>query len=230
MWGPSSFGTGTERYAESPNGKRLVQYWDKSRMEITNPGADRGQLWFVTNGLLTKELISGKAQVGNGTFTTRTPATVPVAGDPNDANSPTYASFTNLASLNGDKRETSAVGATIAQTVNRDGTLGFNQDLLRYNVRNVAYNKELGHNIPNVFDNYFKTLPLDWVFVLGYPITEPYWASVKVGGQSKDVLIQVYERRVLTYTPSNAAQYRVEMGNVGQHYWRWRYGTAPWEK
>jgi hypothetical protein len=71
---------------------------------------------------------------------------------------------------------------------------------------------------------------LDWVFVLGYPITEPYWASVKVGGQSKDVLIQVFERRVLTYTPSNAAQYRVEMGNVGQHYWRWRYGTAPWEK
>ncbi len=230
MWGPGSFGTGTERYAEAPNGKRLVQYWDKSRMEITNPGADRGQLWFVTNGLLTKELISGKAQVGNGAFAARTPATVPVAGDPNDGNSPTYASFTSLASLNGDKRETSAVGATIAQTVNRDGTLGFNRDLLRYNVRNAAYNQELGHNIPNVFDSYFKTLPLDWVFVLGYPITEPYWATVKVGGQPKDVLIQVYERRVLTYTPSNAAQYRVEMGNVGQHYWRWRYGTAPWEK
>ena len=229
-WGPQSFATGTEHYAESPGGKRLVQYWDKSRMEISNPSADRNQLWFVTNGLLTKELISGKAQVGNGAFVERAPATVPVAGDPNDSNSPTYASFSRLASLNGDRREAPAVGASVGQTINRDGTLGFNQDLLRYNVRNAAYNKELGHNVPNVFENYFKTLPLDWVFVLGYPITEPYWATVKVGGQPKDVLIQVYERRVLTYTPANAAQYRVEMGNVGQHYWRWRYGTAPWEK
>ena len=230
MWGPKSYATGAERYAEAPNGKRLVQYWDKSRMEITNPGGDRNQLWFVTNGLLSKELISGKAQIGNGAFVNRTPANVPIAGDPDDPNSPTYASFTKLASLNGDRREPSATGATIAQTINRDGTLGFRQELLRYNVRNSAYNKELGHNIPNVFENYFKTLPLDWVFVLGYPIAEPYWATVKVGGQPQDVLIQVFERRVLTYTPTNAAPYQVEMGNVGQHYWRWRYGTAPWEK
>jgi uncharacterized lipoprotein YddW (UPF0748 family) len=230
MWGPANFGTGTERYAESPGGKRLVQYWDKSRMEITNPGGNRNDLWFVTNGLLTKELISGRAQIGNGAFANRAPAAVPVAGDPNDPNSPTYASFNKLASLDGDRRAEPAVGATVAQTINRDGTLGFNQDLARYGVRNAAYNRELGHNIPNVFDSYLKGLPLDWVFVLGYPVTEPYWATVRVGGQPKDVLIQVFERRVLTFTPSNPAQYRVEMGNVGQHYWRWRYGTAPWER
>jgi hypothetical protein len=34
---------------------------------------------------------------------------------------------------------------------------------------------------------------------------------------------------VLTYTPSNPAAFRVEMGNVGQHYFRWRYNAAPWE-
>ncbi|HEX6288105.1 MAG TPA: family 10 glycosylhydrolase [Herpetosiphonaceae bacterium] len=228
-WGPTSFATGTERYAEAPGGKRLVQYWDKSRMEITNPNGDRSQLWFVTNGLLTKELISGKAQIGNSAFVTRSPASVPVAGDPNDPNSPTYASFRERASLDGDRRANPAVGATVAQTINRDGSLGFNQELTRYGVRNTVYNNELGHNIPNVFADYFKTLPVDWVFALGYPITEPYWARVSVGGQPRDVLIQVYERRVLTYTPANAAQYRVEMGNVGQHYWRWRYGSAPWE-
>jgi uncharacterized lipoprotein YddW (UPF0748 family) len=228
-WGPKSYATGTERYAESPSGKRLVQYWDKSRMEITNPNGDRNQLWFVTNGLLTKELISGKAQVGHSAFVTRAPAMVPVAGDPDDPNSPTYASFVQRASLDGDRRAASAVGATVVQTINRDGSLGFDQHLARYGVRNTVYNNELGHNIPNVFADYFKTMPIDWVFALGYPIAEPYWARVKVGGQVKDVLIQVYERRVLTYTPDNAPQYRVEMGNVGQHYWRWRYGSAPWE-
>lgn len=230
MWGPQSYATGTERYAESPDGKRLVQYWDKSRMEITNPNGDRNQQWFVTNGLLSKELISGRAQIGNGQFVDRAPAEVPVAGDPNDPASPTYATFNKLASLAGDRRADQAVGATVAQTIKRDGTLGFDQNLARYGVKNAAYNPELGHNIPNVFQDYFTTMPIDWVFALGYPIAEPYWATVKVGGQSKDVLIQVYERRVLTYTPSNAAQYRVEMGNVGQHYWRWRYGTAPWER
>ncbi len=230
MWGPQPFATGTERYAESPDGRRLVQYWDKSRMEVTNPGGNRNDLWFVTNGLLTKELISGRAQVGNGAFVTRAPANVPVAGDPDDSNSPTYASFAQHASLDGDRRATQAIGATIGQTIRRDGTLGFDQNLLRYGVQNVEYNRELGHNIPNVFRDYQRSLPLDWVFVLGYPITEPYWARVKVGGRQQDVLIQVYERRVLTYTPANPVQYRVEMGNVGQHYWRWRYNSAPWEK
>lgn len=230
MWGPQPFATGNERYAEAPGGQRLVQYWDKSRMEITNPGGNRNELWFVTNGLLTKELISGRVQVGNASFVERTPANIPVAGDPDDANGPTYASFAAHASLNGDRRAAPAVGATIAQTIRRDGTLGFDQALLRYGVQNVEYNRELGHNIPNVFRDYFGTLPLDWVFVLGYPISEPFWARVKVGGQVKDVLIQVYERRVLTYTPANPAQYRVEMGNVGQHYWRWRYGSTPWQR
>src|SRR3712207_1401864 len=63
MWGPQSFATGSEAYREAPGGRRTVQYWDKSRMEVNNPGADRGQLWFVTNGLLARELISGKMQV-----------------------------------------------------------------------------------------------------------------------------------------------------------------------
>jgi hypothetical protein len=29
-----------EAYAQSPSGRRAVQYFDKSRMEITDPGGD----------------------------------------------------------------------------------------------------------------------------------------------------------------------------------------------
>ncbi len=228
-WGPSTYATGSERYAEAPDGRRLVQYWDKSRMEIGDPNADRAQLWFVTNGLLTKELISGRAQVGNSAFVERQPAEVPVAGDPDDSNSPTYASFGPHASLDADRRVDSAVGATVAQSIARDGTLGFDAELGRYGVTIGQYNNELGHNIPNVFNDFFGVLPVDWVFALGYPISEPFWATVQVGGEPKDVLMQVFERRVLTYTPSNPDGFKVEMGNVGQHYWLWRYGTTPWK-
>ena len=41
------------------------------------------------------------------------------------------------------------------------------------------------------------------------------------------MLIQAFERRVLTYTPGNPAAFQVEMGNIGQHYYDWRYGTNP---
>lgn len=41
MWGPDAFTQATpESYAESPGSQRTVQYFDKTRMEITNPAAD----------------------------------------------------------------------------------------------------------------------------------------------------------------------------------------------
>ena len=52
--------------------------------------------------------------------------------------------------------------------------------------------------------------------------------KAKVGGKTLDVLIQAFERRVLSYTPSNPAGWQVEMGNVGRHYYEWRYqGRHP---
>ncbi|NJM07394.1 hypothetical protein HC891_16235 [Candidatus Gracilibacteria bacterium] len=59
---------------------------------------------------------------------------------------------------------------------------------------------------------------------MGYPISEPYWMRVQVNGATF-VLAQAFERRVLTYNPTNAPAWQVEMGNVGQHYYTWRYET-----
>ncbi len=44
-----------------------------------------------------------------------------------------------------------------------------------------------------------------------------------MAGVERPVLFQVFERRVLTYNPANEPAFRVEMGNVGQHYYQWRY-------
>ena len=63
----------------------------------------------------------------------------------------------------------------------------------------------------------------DPLFVFGYPVTGAFWVKAKVGGKEVPILFQVFERRVLTYNPANPPAFRVEMGNVGQHYYQWRY-------
>jgi hypothetical protein len=57
-------------------------------------------------------------------------------------------------------------------------------------------------------------------------MSEPFWMRARVGGEETWVLVQAFERRVLTYTPTNPIAYQVEMGNVGQHYHAWRYGWS----
>jgi len=75
--------------------------------------------------------------------------------------------------------------------------------------------------------SYFTDRILNLSSVVGLPLSEPYWVQATVGGQVKDVLVQVFERRVMTFTPSNSAAFQVEMGNVGRAYYKWRYGREP---
>ena len=70
-------------------------------------------------------------------------------------------------------------------------------------------------------------LVMDWVHTMGYPLTEAYWTRTTIGGVEQWVLIQPFERRLLTYVPNNQAGWQVEQGNVGRHYYRWRYGIDP---
>jgi hypothetical protein len=66
----------------------------------------------------------------------------------------------------------------------------------------------------------------DWLYVVGYVLAEPYWIPTRVKGVEKWVLVQAFERQLLTFSPQNSAEWRVEMGNVGRHYYQWRYGSA----
>ncbi len=241
LWGPKAFDIRQEEYAESPGGKRLVAYFDKARMEINNPNGDRTSQWFVTNGLLVKELISGRQQLGDSKEVKFLPAEVPAAGDlTGNPEAPTYASFLGVTSLApGQNVAAPRLNQSVTATIDRDGKVG--EDLRFAGKATIAaYSQELGHNIPNVFWNYFfQNGPvldndgvvrngriMDWTVAVGLPIAEAYWARVRVGGQDKDVLIQPFERRVLTYTPDNAPEWRVEQGNVGLHYYQWREQTA----
>ncbi len=99
LWGPldrQTYVIAREPYAEAPGGSRLVEYFDKTRMERTDPTASRAAPGFVTNGLLATEMITGRLQRGDKSFEARAPAAVTIAGDANDPDGPTYATFTNL--------------------------------------------------------------------------------------------------------------------------------------
>src|SRR5690606_26534412 len=74
QWGPQPITGGwQEPYAEGHNGMRLVQYYDKSRMEINDPAAPLNAQ-SVTNGLLVVEMIEGRIQVGDTSFESAQPS------------------------------------------------------------------------------------------------------------------------------------------------------------
>src|SRR5205823_15109357 len=121
FWGPAPNTKGlTEPYAEGKGGQRVVQYFDKSRMEINNPDADPNGAFYVTNGLLVVELISGRVQVGDRSYQTRQPAAINVAGDANDTQAPTYKSFQGVANtVLGDHKTTDRTGQFATAQLNR---------------------------------------------------------------------------------------------------------------
>lgn len=241
-WGPAVAGTEliqSEPYRESPNGVRLVQYFEKGRMEINQPFTDNR----VTTGLLVRDLVTGRRQDGDNTFTDLPASQTQVAGDDVSVNptAPVYASFRNVITFGGADANSkpSAPGAVINQLINKAGQVSTFTPPEQLTIG--AYQSETGHNIAKVFED-FKNLrgpvidpvggdqrnnqPIytdnPTVNVFGYAVTEPYWVLTRVAGVERPVLVQLFQRRVLTYNPALSGQ-KVEMGNLGQHYYKWRY-------
>jgi hypothetical protein len=238
-WGPRPFSTLREPLEGVPGHNRIVQYYDKSRMEVNDPNADRTSPWFVTNGLLTVEMVAGRVQMGVNKWEARPASLLPVAGDLQYSNQPTYASFRGVASYeNGNNVEQDRTGAPADRVIDAAGLVRAGGPPTT-TVRLAAYDREGGHNIAAPFWEFLnrrgpvlengrlveRPVLGDWVFVMGRPITEPYWVRSQIDGRGELwVLVQLFERRTLTYTPTNPPEWQVEMGNVGLHYYLWRYG------
>ncbi len=239
MWGPQETAYATdESYVEGQDGEREVIYYDKARMEVTRPGTDASSPWYVTNGLLVVEMVEGHIQTGDAVYDeTPDPADVPLAGDPEAFGGVTYAEIAAFGLRDQPARE---VGTLIWEYVEEGGTI---RTGLPYNGYGVTAAHEvtvegINHTVASVFwefmnstgtvyeDGQYTDAPLfeDSFYATGYPITEAYWMSTLVGGSPTEVLWQCFERRCLTWTPTNPVGWQVEAGNVGQHYYRWRYG------
>ncbi|TVR71395.1 MAG: ScyD/ScyE family protein [Sphaerobacteraceae bacterium] len=234
IWGPSPYTEGMmEPYLDSPGGERLVQYFDKSRMELNDPDSDDTSIWTVTQGLLALDMLRGQVQVGDNAFAPHSEgaSTENVAGDPGPGNGPTYATMAGLMDA-----EARAEGAYIVDWLAVDGTITTDNELANYDVT-AEYNVQIDwidHTVASPFWEFMNSSGLIWdgdysegklfqdpFYAVGYPVTEAYWTNVKVAGVDNDVLVQCFERRCLTYTPGNPVGWMVEAGNVGQHYYRW---------
>jgi WD40-like Beta Propeller Repeat len=244
FWGPEPRAAAQEQYVDAPDGTqtRLVQYFDKSRMEINNPAGDPTTTFFVTNGLLTIELISGQMQIGDNAFVQRYSANIPISGDTDDPNAPTYTSFLSVSNTRrGDHPQPNRVGQFATNTINKAGQVGDDPSKAGVDGTKIAYFEPITqHNIPDRFWGFLnatgpvsetgqivnKKLIDPWFYASGYPISDAYWSQVKINGVLTDVMIQAFERRVLTYVPTNVPGFEVEMGNIGLHYYDWRYKDA----
>jgi hypothetical protein len=234
LWGP---GANTplinEIYLDSPTDERQVQYTDKSRMEMPwNGAADETSPWFITQGLLAREMMTGQLQIGDADFLEFFPSQIQVAGDPGSPG-PTY--LTMGSTMDNDPR---SEGNIIVDVITADGFIFQNQALgPAYNVTDQYYIEETGFYIADVFWSFMISsgpvyedgiLQTGQIFespfyAVGLPITPAYWAWVEVNEVPQNVLVQCFERRCLTYTPNNPSAWQVESGNVGQHYFEWRY-------
>lgn len=222
LWGPSLVAPKLEAYRDPSGDDRLVQYFDKGRMELANPKDG-----MVTNGLLATELITGQIQIGNDAFQSHDPAAIPIAGDP-DSPGPTYATLNGRAA-NLLAPASSHIGMTVSATVSAAGDVSETTPTSSADVRKVAtadttvsiYDSVTQHNVPAAFAAYRAKTGL---VVIGYAKSEPFVATFKIAGVQQQVVVQVFERRVLTYNAANGDAFKVEMGNIGQHYYRWRYG------
>jgi len=240
MWGPEANTEGMfERYAEGHNGARFVQYYDKSRMEITtDQDVPYDSPWFVTNGLLVNELMTGELQVGDDEFEPYQPASVNVAGDPDGSIGPTYAALAVLRDA-----DATEAGEGIIAFVDRFGNVSEDETFAVYDVTAAEYVPQTEHTVASVFWEFMTSSGTVWedgqfvtdllfespFYATGYPVIEPYWTTVELNDEPTDVLLQCFERRCLTYTPDNPDGWKVEAGNVGQHYHHWRYVQIPSE-
>jgi hypothetical protein len=212
FWGPLGHASDprTQSYTEASGGQRTVQYFDKGRMELTN-----GQ---VTFGLLATELVTGRIQVGNNDFIPQLPSRTPVAGD-EDGTGPSYLTiYENRAALLDPKPvrtglEISALFDESNRLIITDPKPGSGVLAL------TGYDATTKHNVIAPFTNFRNLVGFSTV---GLAISEPFAAYFTVGGVQRAVAVQVFERRILTYTEDNPALYKVEMGNIGRHYFYWR--------
>jgi hypothetical protein len=234
LWGPQAVAAGVEYTEDSPVLRRSMTYFDKARLDVLDPAMPADNPWYVTGALLVVHMLSGEIPFGNGIIARREPPHIPVAGDPDQPGALTYAGLGPLASIDGKPLrggESVPVRQSLVGREIRDLLTGSGQvvpdAVTDSRVTYGAYDAVTGHNIAKPFADWIVAQQYAPNWLIGRPLTEPYWVEVAVGGTPQRVMLQAFERRVLTYTPGNAPEWRVESGNAGQHYRIWRGLAQP---
>ena len=161
-------------------------------------GENNDPNWQFQYGLLVDELQTSQAQI-------------PIGGE---------ISTMDYAKVNALAQE----AARIAPPANfTSGTLT-NSDGSVFVPYSQALQRASGHNVSPIFWTYLNRqdiFPGGWLHDIGLPMTEAIPAVVTKGtSANRQVLIQVFQRTILTYDPMNPSDFQVERANVGTDYRR----------
>jgi hypothetical protein len=172
----------------------LVQYFEKGRLEL-HPDAPSD--WRYQLGLLVDELA-------------RVLAPVPLGGDTSTL---TYA---DVALLSDSERRTALPdGFSGGIWESADGSVFIPFD--------AFLAPAPGHLVPLDFWRFLNdpaVFPGGWLHDAGLPVTPVAEAVVTKGPVSRRILVQAFQRTILTYDPQNPLDYVVECANVGADYMR----------
>jgi hypothetical protein len=177
-----------------------LQYFEKGRLEDHSKETSNPD-WQIQYGLLVDELHNAKANL-------------PIGGD---TSSLTYAGLHDIADPARRVQPPPGYKGYGVYTVAPDGTtfVPFTADL-----RGAP-----GHMILGGFWNFINRADLfsgGWFHDLGLPISDPIPATVTKnfpGGPAKrNIMVQAFQRAILTYDPANPADWQIERANVGTDY------------
>jgi hypothetical protein len=221
LWGGDPLVSRVEPYFGAPNDRRVVQYFDRGRMEVE---AGSGE---VTQGKLALELTSGEIDLGGNLTLERQSPEIPIDSAEPDEGVPTWLTLSQIVGDSASDR--SATSERIIEALSRTGTYEARStpEVRRY----AAYIDETGHNLPDVTVDLFERPEFQnerWLDSFGYPISEPYWTSYHRQDDLMPALVQVFERRVLIYTPGLDEARSFTTPSSGRHYAIWRYGSGPY--
>lgn len=168
-----------------------AQYFEKGRLE--DHSAEFQGDWAYAYGLLVPELIASHAQVR-------------IAGNIG----PTYADL--AAKVAAEARVTSPSGA---------GGIAANPDGSMFVPFDAGLAGRRGHIVPVYFWRYINDatlFPGGWLHDTGLPMSEALTIQAIKGTEKRNVMVQVFERAILTYDAKNPADFQVERANVGLAY------------
>ncbi|HUG14118.1 MAG TPA: transglycosylase SLT domain-containing protein [Thermomicrobiales bacterium] len=234
LWGPHAIATGVEYSEDSPALRRTMVYFDKARLDILDPSTSPDSAWHVTGALLVAQMLAGEIPFGPDTVAARDSPHIPIAGDPDQPGALTYAALGPRASIDGKALRggdsvpvpASRVGQEVGDLIRGNGQIEY-AAIAGHGVTYGSYDDVTGHNIAKPFAEWIVAQQYPANYIIGRPLTEPYWVDATVGGVAQRVMVQAFERRVLTYTPDNDPAWRVESGNAGLHYRTWRGLSQP---
>jgi hypothetical protein len=214
LWGSEPLDWRVESYAGAPKDRRIVQYFERGRMEA-EAGSNQ-----ITSGALVNEMARGEIDLGAGLVLERQPPETPIDSGEDHELVPTYLTLSRLL-----ERAEDRTGQRVTSWIDRDAHI--QRSSTPEVVRLAQYVDATGHNLPDVTVELFERPEFQterWVESLGYPISEPYWTEYRRPEQAGPSLVQAFERRILIYTPGLEPSRQFTVASSGRHYVDWRYG------